>query len=177
VLLTALVLADTHLRDGDRKWLPPSVLEHLAAADVVLHAGDVVEPGALQRIRDATPAPVHAVLGNNDTRLDLPDHLELELAGVAVGLIHDSGPAAGRERRMRRRFPGCQVVVFGHSHIPIDAEGVDGQRLFNPGSPTVRRRQPVGTFGVLRLADGRLADHLILPVEPPPAPAGRGVGG
>ena len=165
MLLTALVLADTHLRADGRRWLPASLLEQLGRADLVLHAGDVVGAGVLERIGAETPGSVHAVLGNNDLSLDLPETLELDLAGVVVGMIHDSGPAAGREQRMRRRFPDCQVVVFGHSHIPVDEVGADGQLLFNPGSPTQRRRQPVGTFGVLQLSGGRVVGHRIVPVE------------
>jgi predicted phosphodiesterase len=77
-------------------------------------------------------------------------------------MVHDSGARKGRERRLRRRFPTADLVVFGHSHIPIDAPGLDGQRLFNPGSPTERRRQPVHTFGRLRIDEGRLVSHEIV---------------
>jgi hypothetical protein len=79
-------------------------------------------------------------------------------------MIHDSGPRAGREGRLARRFPGADVVVYGHSHIPEDREGLDGQRLFNPGSATDRRAQPVHTYGVLEIEDGRLAHHEIVAV-------------
>jgi predicted phosphodiesterase len=79
-------------------------------------------------------------------------------------MVHDSGARAGRERRMRRWFPGAQVVVFGHSHEPVDAEGVEGQRLFNPGSAVQRRRQPRRTVGVLELGGGRIVGHEVLPV-------------
>lgn len=84
-----------------------------------------------------------------------------EIGGVRVGMIHDSGPSAGRAGRMRRRFPDADVVVFGHSHIPWNAEGLDGQLLFNPGSPTERRSQPHHTLGTLELVDGRVADAAI----------------
>ena len=80
-------------------------------------------------------------------------------------MIHDAGSRAGRPARMRRRFPDAALVVYGHSHLPDDSEGVDGQRLFNPGSPTERRRTPRRTYGLLDLVDGRIRGHRIVPVE------------
>jgi putative phosphoesterase len=159
----ALVLSDTHL-GADLTKLPLEVWDALDGADVVLHAGDVVTYDLLDAL--GAFAPVHAVLGNNDRELAgrLPDRLELDLGGVRVGMVHDSGARAGRERRMRRWFPDALVVVFGHSHEPVDALGLDGQRLFNPGSAVQRRRQPRRTIGLLDLADGRIADHRIVPV-------------
>jgi uncharacterized protein len=158
------VLADTHLR-SDLSLLPPEVWTELERCDAVLHAGDVVTADLLGALR--ARRPVHAVLGNNDHTLvgALPDRLELELAGVRVAIVHDSGARAGRERRMRRWFPGVDLVVFGHSHEPVDTEGVDGQRLFNPGSAVQRRRQPRRTIGVLELAEGRITRHEIVPVS------------
>ena len=156
-----VVLADTHLRRGSRRRLPDSAYAHLEAADLVLHAGDILVADVLDEL--AGFAPVHAVLGNNDVEMAglLPEELVLEVDGVRVGMVHDSGQAAGRDRRMRRRFPDADVVVFGHSHIPWDTVGVDGQHLFNPGSPTERRRQPHHTLGTLDLDGGRVADHRI----------------
>ena len=106
----------------------------------------------------------HAVLGNNDVTLrgSLPERTVVVLDGVRVGLVHDSGPTKGRAARVRRMFPDCDVVVFGHSHAPVDEPGLDGQRLFNPGSPTQRRRQPRPSFGVLDLGGGRVLDHRIV---------------
>jgi putative phosphoesterase len=162
--MRVLVLSDTHLRD-DLAKLPPEVWDELDRSDVVLHAGDVVTPHLLAALGER--APVHAVLGNNDLALvgELPDRIELELAGVRVGMVHDSGARGGRERRMRRWFPRADLVVFGHSHEPVDAEGEDGQRLFNPGSAVQRRRQPHRTIGVLELADGRIVEHRIVAVS------------
>jgi uncharacterized protein len=157
------VLADTHLR-ADLSALPSAVWAQVDACDAVLHAGDVVTTDLLDALR--ARRPVHAVLGNNDRDLSgaLPERLELTLAGVRVAMVHDSGPRAGRARRMRRWFPEAQVVVFGHSHIPVDLEGEGGQRLFNPGSAVQRRRQPHRTIGVLELAAGRVVGHEIVPV-------------
>jgi uncharacterized protein len=161
-----VVIADTHLR---RSWpnrrLPIAADRELATADVILHAGDITQAEHLEAL--AENAPVHAVLGNNDPELlgVLPETLEIELAGVRVAMIHDSGPARGRERRLHERFPDADVVVFGHSHIPWNALGEGGQLLFNPGSPTERRRQPHRTVGVLDLEDGEVLDARIVVVD------------
>jgi uncharacterized protein len=163
-----VVIADTHLR---RSWpnrrLPPAADRELATADVILHAGDITQAEHLEAL--AEHAPVHAVLGNNDPELlgVLPETLEIELAGVRVAMIHDSGPTRGRERRLHERFPDADVVVFGHSHIPWNAPGEGGQLLFNPGSPTERRRQPHRTVGVLDLEAGEVVDARIVVVDDP----------
>lgn len=169
--LRVVVIADTHLkRAWPRRTLPAPAIDLLATADVVLHAGDITEPEHLELIATLADAPVHAVLGNNDTELEgaLPETLELELAGVQVAMIHDSGPTRGRQRRLHDRFPTADVVVFGHSHVPWNDTGVAGQLLFNPGSPTERRQQPHRTIGVLELADGQVVHATIEVVDPPP---------
>jgi hypothetical protein len=137
----------------------------LGQADVILHAGDLVIPEVLDQLGEL--APVHAVLGNNDAELvgTLAEELLLELDGVGVAMVHDSGPRAGREARLSRRFPDADVVVFGHSHIPWDAEGLHGQWLLNPGSPTERRRQPNKTVATMDLADGRVVGTRIVVVD------------
>lgn len=152
-----VVLADTHIRRSGSRRLPDSAYAHLDGADLVLHAGDVVVAELLDQL--AGFAPVRAVLGNNDAELVgvLPETCELTVEGVRLAMVHDSGPAAGRARRMHRRFPDADVVVFGHSHIPWNEVGVDDQLLFNPGSPTERRGQPHHTLGVLHLDGGRVA--------------------
>ena len=150
------VLSDTH---APRFWkgCPPRVAAQLVDADLILHAGDVCTAGVLDEL--AAFAPVQVVLGNND-RSDVADWgavptLQLELAGLRVAMIHDSGPKTGRLARMHRRFPEADLVVFGHSHIPLD-ERDDRLRIFNPGSPTDKRRQPYGTLGHLVVEDGQL---------------------
>lgn len=162
--MRVIVLSDTH---APRHWkgVPPGLREPLAQAEVILHAGDVCTPSVLEEL--AAYAPVHVVLGNNDgpdvAAWGAPETLELDLDGVRVAMVHDSGPKTGRPARMRRLFPTADLVVFGHSHIPWDTIE-DGQRLFNPGSPTDKRRQPVGTYGVLDLIAGRIERHEIVPV-------------
>ena len=149
------VIADTHVRDRSARVLPDAAWRELRAADAILHAGDVVEPGLLRALEEV--APVHAVLGNNDGALAgvLPETFERDFGGVRVAMIHDSGPRAGREGRLRRRFPDADLVVFGHSHIPWDQAGLDGQWLLNPGSPTERRGQPHRTMATIEISDGR----------------------
>jgi putative phosphoesterase len=156
-----VVVADTHIRRGGSRRLPDAAYAHLERADVVLHAGDVLVGAVLDELSGF--APVHAVLGNNDVELVgvLPEVLELDIDGVTVGMVHDSGAAAGRTARMRRMFPDAGVVVFGHSHIPWLEAGADGQLLLNPGSPTERRRQPVHTLATLDIEDGRVVASAI----------------
>ena len=159
-----VVVADTHIRRTGRRRLPDTAYGHLERADVILHAGDILVGEVLDELRGF--APVHAVLGNNDVELVgmLPETVSLEIDGVRVAMVHDSGPAQGRAGRMRRRFPDADVVVFGHSHIPWDDAGVDGQLLFNPGSPTERRAQPNHTLGTLDLDGGRVVSRIhVLP--------------
>ena len=160
--MRAVVLADTHIRRGTKRRLPDGAYAALDRADVILHAGDLVIEDLLHELTGF--APTYAVLGNNDHDLGgvLPETRLLDLAGVRVGMIHDSGPTKGREGRVRRRFPDADVVVFGHSHAPVDSVGVEGQRLMNPGSPTERRGQPHHTIGVLELDDGAIVDHRIV---------------
>lgn len=161
--LRLAVLADTHLR-ADLRPLPPEVWATVAGCHAVLHAGDVVTADLLAALGEGRP--VHAVLGNNDHALvgRLPSRLELELAGVRVAMVHDAGARGGRARRLRRWFPRADVVVFGHSHEPVDEEA-EGLLLLNPGSAVQRRRQPRRTMCVLELADGAVVGHRIVPLS------------
>jgi uncharacterized protein len=164
-VVRVVVLSDTH---GPRRWTscPPRVAEHLRTTDLILHAGDVCIAPVLDEL--AQYAPVTVVAGNNDG----PDVIgwgatptsALTIDGFPVAMIHDSGASAGRLARLRRLFPHAGLVVFGHSHIPLDEVAGDGFRIFNPGSPTDRRRMPNGTIGVLDIADGKLRGAAILPV-------------
>ncbi len=164
--MKALVLGDTHLTGSTLDRMPSEVWAEAEEADVILHAGDVLDPAVLSALGER--APVHAVLGNNDRLLRgrLPEVLQVELDGVVVGMIHDSGSRAGRGRRMGRRFPDAGVVVYGHSHEPCIEQVPDGPLLVNPGSPTQRRRQPVHTIGRLQLAKGAVVVAEIVQVGP-----------
>ena len=150
----ALVLSDTHIRRGGSRQLPAAVLDAAAAADLILHAGDIVTPDVLERLGDL--APVHAVLGNNDHELvgRLAPSLRVDVGGLPVALVHDSGPAEGRSTRLARMFPDAALVIFGHSHTPQDGPGANGQWLLNPGSSTERRRAPTHTFAWLEVEPG-----------------------
>jgi hypothetical protein len=158
--MEVIVLADSHLTGGIAH-LGGQVLEAVASADVVLHAGDITSRWALEELQ--AMAETYAVLGNNDHDLmgTLPESRIFDLEGVRVALVHDSGPTRGRPARMHRRFPDADIVVFGHSHVPINEVGVQRQVLFNPGSATQRRSQPHRTFGRLHLAEGRIQTHQI----------------
>jgi putative phosphoesterase len=183
--MRAVVLADTHIRPtpsrghaaprgstghggrGFPRRLPDAVYRALRRADVILHAGDVVTKDLLDELGEY--APVHAVLGNNDHSLvgTLPETVELDLDGVKVAMVHDSGTRNGREARLARWFPDARIVVYGHSHLPDDSLGHDRQRLFNPGSPTERRNAPTRSYGVLDLANGRVRKHRIVALPQP----------
>ena len=156
--MRVVLLTDTHLPDGAPRSLDQRLLDEVAAADVVLHAGDVTGADLLAHL--GTLAPVHAVLGNNDVTLRgrLPEQVRLDLDGLDVGMVHDAGPRSGRPGRLARRFPGADLVVFGHSHEPEDTTADGCPRIFNPGSPTQRRRAPIRTFGLLDVEAGRIVD-------------------
>ena len=155
------LISDTHLPRGARR-IPDACLRRLRGADLIVHAGDISEPEALAGLEKLGP-PVHAVYGNVDgpaLRARLPEELELELEGARLAVVHDAGPAKGRLARMRRRFPQADAVVFGHSHIPLHEEDA-GFQIFNPGSPTERRRAPRHTMGMAEATEGRLRFRLL----------------
>jgi len=160
------VVADTHLRVGGRE-LPAAARQVLEGCDAILHAGDILDAGTLASL--TAIAPTWAVLGNNDDSLtgSLPVTRIVELGGVRIGMVHDSGDRKGRAARLRRLFPDTAAVVFGHSHVPCDEDGVDGQLLFNPGSPTQRRAQPTTTMGQLVVGDGQILERRIIDLGRP----------
>ena len=155
------IVADTHLPRGSRR-IPDRCWTEMAAADLILHAGDLTELEVLHELEALGP-PVAAVHGNIDSvevRARLPEARMLEVAGVRLALVHDAGPARGRIARMQRRFPDAGAVVFGHSHVPF-YEASDGFQLFNPGSPTDRRRQPHHTMGRAQARNGAIAFEVV----------------
>jgi len=151
------VIADTHMPRGARR-LPERCVELVGAAEAVIHAGDFSAISALEEMRALCPI-VHAVHGNVDEdslRRSLPAELEVEVDRRTVAITHDAGPAKGRLARLRRRFPAADAVVFGHSHLPLH-EIEDGFQIFNPGSPTERRRAPRPSMGLLECGKAGLA--------------------
>jgi putative phosphoesterase len=136
----------------------------MRGADLILHGGDIATAEALADIEAIGP-PVCAVRGNVDSaELEdrLPEALTVDAGGARIALLHDAGPAPRRLERMRARFPDADALVFGHSHIPLHEQD-DGFQIFNPGSPTDRRRQPRHTMGIARAEDGTLAfEHVAL---------------
>ena len=127
----------------------------MRAADLILHAGDLSTAEVLEDLRGLGPpvAAVHGNIDSADVRRMLPERQVVDAAGLRIGLVHDAGPAHGRLRRMRMAFPECDAVVFGHSHIPLHEE-VNGFQIFNPGSPTDRRRQSRHSMGLARVTNG-----------------------
>ena len=157
------VISDTHMPRGARR-LPDACVAHLRSADLILHAGDFVTVAVLQEIEAIGP-PVAAVYGNVDEpelAMRLPAARMVEAEGARIAIVHDAGAAAGRLERMRRRFPDADAVVFGHSHLPLHEHDFDGGfQIFNPGSPTERRRSPRHTMGLCRAEAGTLRFDLI----------------
>jgi uncharacterized protein len=158
------VISDTHLPRGHRA-LPAACVERLRDADLIVHAGDFTAADVLADLRALGP-PVHAVHGNVDdseVRRLLPSARVVNAGGVRIAVTHDAGPAEGRLERLRRRFAEVDAVVFGHSHMPLhERDGASGFQIFNPGSPTDRRRWPVHTMGLARVGDdGELSFELI----------------
>ena len=157
------VISDTHLPRGARR-LPAACLERIAGADLLLHAGDFVTLEVLRELEGLGP-PVAAVHGNVDSgelRSLLPGERVMEVEGARIALVHEAGPRRGRLERMRRRFGGrAEAVVFGHSHLPLHEIGEDGFQIFNPGSPTDRRRAPAHTMGLAQVRHGRVTFELV----------------
>jgi uncharacterized protein len=157
------VVSDTHLPRGARR-LPDACVERLAAADAILHAGDFVTAEVLDEIAAIGP-PVHAVHGNVDepaVLMRLPGARLVHAEDARIAMLHDAGAAAGRLERMRRRFPDADALVFGHSHIPLHERDFDGAfQIFNPGSPTDRRRQPRHTMGLAHVTGDSVRFELV----------------
>jgi uncharacterized protein len=157
------VIADTHMPRGGRR-LPDACVERIAAADLLLHAGDFATLEVLRELEAIGP-PVVGVHGNVDSaelRRLLPAERVVEAGGARIALVHDAGPRAGRLERMRRAFGDrADAVVFGHSHLPLHERADDGFQIFNPGSPTERRRAPLHTMGIARVGDAGVEFELI----------------
>jgi putative phosphoesterase len=167
VPVSVVLTSDTHVPQRSRE-LPHSLWQAIDRADVVVHAGDWVDVALLDEFETRSRRLV-AVHGNNDhgaLRERLPEVARAEIGGLHMAVVHATGDRTGREVRCAARFPGVDVLVFGHSHIPWDTTAPGGLRLINPGSPTDRRRQPHGTFVTAVVADGELRDVTFHAVPP-----------
>jgi putative phosphoesterase len=159
VLVAAI--SDTHLPRGARR-LPEACLERLRGADLILHAGDFSTVSVLEELQALGPS-VHGVYGNADEpalRELLPKELVVEAGGARIGLVHVPGPAVGREERLARRFPGCDAVLYGHTHLP-QVDRHEGAWILNPGSPTERRRGPFHSMLLLEVNSGAISPELV----------------
>ena len=153
------LISDTHLPRGRRR-IPTECVAAMREADLIVHAGDFSSLETLTWLRCLGP-PVRAVHGNVDSdevRRALPETDAIDVAGTRIAVVHDAGPARGRLARLRRRFPDADAVVFGHSHLPLHEED-EGFQIFNPGSPTERRRAPQRSFGLAEARGGKLSFH------------------
>jgi putative phosphoesterase len=157
------LISDTHLPRGGRR-LPDACVERIAAADLLLHAGDFSTLEVLRELEAIGP-PLLGVHGNVDSaelRRLLPEERVVEAEGARIGMVHDAGPRTGRLERMRRRFgERADIVVFGHSHLPLHEQAPDGFQIFNPGSPTERRRAPTHTMGLIQVEAGSARCELV----------------
>jgi uncharacterized protein len=155
------VISDTHLPRGARR-LPEACVARLQTADLILHAGDLIRLSVVRELESYGPVvAVHGNVDDAEVRAVLPASASVEAGGARIGLVHDAGPSKGRLARLRLRFPEAEAVVFGHSHIPLHERGPDGFQIFNPGSPTERRRAPEHTMGIATVQDGRVSFELI----------------
>ena len=159
--MKVVVLADTHTR-GFTRALPMGAWPYIETADHILHAGDVVDPALLDELKAF--APVTVVMGNVDSH-DIRDwgareEVVINLGGVEIGMVHDSGLSQGRRERLQAKFPGARVVVFGHSHMPVNDDAGD-LLLFNPGSPTWKRKAPFPSMGILWIENGTVEGEIV----------------
>ncbi|MFG2749884.1 metallophosphoesterase family protein [Streptomyces xanthophaeus] len=164
-----LLTSDTHVPARAAR-LPEALLAAVDEAEAVIHAGDWTDEATLDLLESRSRRLI-GVYGNNDgpaLRRRLPEVARAELGGLRFAVVHETGPAAGRERRCATRFPEVDVLVFGHSHIPWDSTAPGGLRLLNPGSPTDRRRQPHHTFLTLTVEDGVLLRTTLHRLPPRP---------
>jgi uncharacterized protein len=157
------VVADTHLPRGSRR-LPDACIERIQGADMLVHAGDFATTAVAEELGALAPrlVAVHGNVDEPELRRRLPATQLVEADGVRIGVVHDAGPRRGRLERLRRHFPEADAVVFGHSHLPLHEES-GGFQIFNPGSPTERRRAPRHTMGMARVEAGAVRfEHIAL---------------
>jgi putative phosphoesterase len=157
------VISDTHMPRGGRR-LPETFVERIRAADLLLHAGDFTTLEVLRELERIGP-PLVGVHGNVDSaelRRLLPGERLVAVEEARIAMVHDAGPAAGRLERLRAHYREvADAVVFGHSHLPLHERAADGFQIFNPGSPTERRRAPAHTIGLATVVGSSVEFGLI----------------
>ncbi len=160
--LEIAIISDTHLPRGTRR-LPDGCVARLKAADLIVHAGDLSTMSVLEELRRyGDVVAVHGNVDDREVRAALPESTTIELPdGPRIGILHDAGPARGRHERLRKAFPHARAVIFGHSHIPLHEGREDGFQIFNPGSPTDRRRQPEFTMGLAHARGDTVSFELV----------------
>ena len=162
LIVEIAIISDTHLPRGGRR-LPADCIERLVRADLIVHAGDLMRRSVLRELEGYGPVvAVHGNVDDAELRAMLPATTVVQAGGARLGVVHDAGPARGRLERLRTRFPGAEAVVFGHSHLPLHERARDGFQIFNPGSPTERRRAPRHTMGIARVENGRASFELVV---------------
>jgi putative phosphoesterase len=155
------IIADTHLPKGARR-LPDGCIVRLRAADLIIHAGDLSTLAVLQELQSYSQViAVHGNVDDYEVRQALPGTAALEAEGATIAVVHDAGPARRRLERLRHRFPEADAVVFGHSHMPLHESTEDGFQIFNPGSPTERRRASHHTMGLARIEHSKISFGLV----------------
>ena len=155
------IVSDTHLPRGQRR-LPDACVGWLRRADLIVHAGDLSTVEVLRELESyGRLVAVHGNVDDAELRGILPERLTIEEGDVRIGVVHDSGPGRGRLERLRGWFPDAHAVIFGHSHIPLREQAQDGFQIFNPGSPTERRRAPRHTMGRAYIRHGAVTFELI----------------
>ena len=155
------LISDTHMPKGTRR-LPDACIDRLKTADLIVHAGDLSTMAVLGELQSyCTVIAVHGNVDDAEVRAALPETAEFDAGSTRIAVIHDAGPAGGRIERLKRRFPAADAVIFGHSHQPRHEEDRAGFQIFNPGSPTERRRAPWPSMGVAHARDGRLSFELV----------------
>ena len=154
------IISDTHMPRGDRR-LPEACVARLRAVDLIIHAGDLMRLSVLEDLRGlGRVVAVHGNVDDAQVRAALPEQAVVDCEGARLAVIHDAGPAKGRLARLRARFPDADAAIFGHSHIPM-LDGAGGFQIFNPGSPTERRRSPRHTMGMATATAGRVEFELV----------------
>ena len=153
------VVSDTHLPRGKRR-LPDACLRELERADLILHAGDFTAASVLDDLRAFAPVDgVHGNMDDSELRAQLPEQRVVDVDGHRIGMIHDPGSRQGREARLAGLFPGCDLVVYGHTHLP-ELVSFGNVRILNPGSPTERRRAPTHSMATITVGEASLDTNI-----------------